>query len=149
MDDNRTYSGYIARLIGLVIAMLLFGLAIWFVVQLFQRDSTTGVVDTDEPTNSQGIVDTIVGKDAEIKVDTSDNETLLAATDAELADTTTNTTTETTPVTGGTTVATADADLPNTGPEETLFLAIALVALTTGIKRYAVSRSNLYNPAKA
>lgn len=47
MEDNRTFTSYIARLIAMLITLVLFGLAIWFVVQLMTDNNTVTVTDDE------------------------------------------------------------------------------------------------------
>jgi len=135
-DDTRTYTGYFARLVGLIVALILFGLAIWFIVQLGD-DETGVVVAPDDDGTAYSVTDNIVGGEGEVVViDSTDNNNLLAATDTEIAAATNNR--ETT------------GELPDTGAAETVLISLAIGAFIISGRRLlssqrALRSSSLYN----
>ena len=121
MEEQRTFSNALARLFGLLLAIILFVLAIWFVVrQVNSSDNDTVVVETgtvvtvDDDTNS--VIERTIGEDTLITVGETD-DSLGAATEEEVL----AATTDSTPIT------TQESALPNTGAGTSIIGVFAVV----------------------
>jgi hypothetical protein len=66
MDDNQSNINYLARLFGLIIALFLFGMAIWLVVRVVQRDDLSDVAvngtETSAVVNTNSDLDILKGE---------------------------------------------------------------------------------------
>ena len=140
MEERRTFSGALARLFGLLLAIILFVLAIWFVVRQVNNVTSTEdtsdeagtVVTVDDATNS--VTERLIGEDTEIVVGESDS-TIGAATEDEITAATDDTS-------GSSAVlASTTENLPNTGPTESLLGLFALVFATQMLLRFRKSRN--------
>ena len=165
MEDTRTFTSYIARLVALVLAVVLFGLAIWFVVQLFDSDDTEevttseiteaeqdaeGVVVAEDDQEGVSFIDSIIDEDTTITI-TSDGvqDSLVAATEEELviaaaSQDQVESTQDELPSSGSEVLAVnTESELPNTGPGETLLAAIGITAVLLSSRKYIASRKSL------
>jgi len=148
LEDTRTFTGYIARLVALTIALVLFGLAIWFVVRLISNDNgevavsddntttiteeETGTVVTKDDVSGEGFIDSIIDENTTVTITSNDTqESLLAATSDEL---------EGASESQNVLAANTGDELPNTGPQDTLLLSASIVLAYLAAKRFMLSR---------
>jgi len=122
-DDTRTYPGYLARLFGLILAIILFVFAVWFFVRLGD-DSETGVVAT--PDEQFSVTENLLNGTEILSVDTG-SDSLAAATESQIQN-----------------AASESGTLPNTGSFEITAIALSITALSLAGYKLMASRRQLH-----
>ena len=141
MDETRVNASHLARVVGFILALVLFTLVIWFVVQISQ-DENGVVVTNDEENAITSVTEGLIGGGEVVVVDGSGSQ--IAATDAELESALT--------ASDGSAVAgTAVANLlggttPETGPVDTTLSALAIGLAAVAYSKYRASKLEAVYP---
>lgn len=139
MEETRVNASYLARLVGFILALILFALVIWFVVQLGQDENGT-VATNDEENATTSVTESRIGGGEVVVIDGTGDGSQIAATDEQLVATSQTQQKDGITVAGTATVNSSANMTPETGPVDMTLGALAIGLAVVSFQKYRQTR---------